>query len=221
MSIAAISPIDSNDYLSQAGPGRSFSKYLKGQVVFAQGDPADAVFYIRTGKICVTVTSGDGRQAVVAILSARDFFGEGCLADQLQRTATAAVLADSVILRLEKANMTRALRDEPAFSWLFTSYLLTRNLQYEEDLIDQLLNSSEKRLARRLLILANVAEDAGADPVINKISQELLAEMIGTTRSRVNFFMNKFRRMGFIDYNDDSNDGLHIHNSLRSIVRYE
>jgi CRP-like cAMP-binding protein len=221
MSIGAISPFDPKSFLSQTGPGRSISKHLKDQVVFAQGDPADAVFYIWKGKIKVAVLSGDGRQAVVAILSAGDFLGEGCLAGRPWRTASAAVLADSVIIRLEKATMIRAMREEPAFCWFFMPYLLTRNMRFEEDLIDHLLNSSEKRLARRLLLLANFTEETAAEPVIDKISQELLAAMIGTTRSRVNFFMNKFRRLGLIDYKTDSTDRLHVHSSLLNEVLHD
>ena len=165
--------------------------------------------------------SEEGRQAVVAVLGAGDFFGEGCLAGQLWRTATAHALMDSMIVRLGRAAMIRALHDKPAFSCQFMSHLMARNIRIEEDLIDQLLNSSEKRLARRLLLLSNFAEKAGPEPVIDKISQELLAQMIGTTRSRVNFFMNKFRRLGFIDYKDDRDDGIHIHNSLRNVVLHE
>jgi CRP/FNR family transcriptional regulator, cyclic AMP receptor protein len=218
MGIGAISPFDPRSFLSQAGPGRFISEYRKGQVVFVQGDLADAVFYIRIGKINVTVLSACGKQAVIAILGAGDFFGEGCLAGQLQRTTTAGALTECVIARLEKAMITRALHDEPALSRLFMSHLLARNMRVEEDLIDQLLNSSEKRLARLLLLMANFTEKTGPELVIDKISQEMLAEMIGTTRSRVNFFMNKFRRLGFIDYNSDSNNGLHIHQILLSAV---
>jgi CRP-like cAMP-binding protein len=218
MGIATISPFDPKSFLSQAGPGRSVSKYLRGQVVFAQGDSSDAVFYIWKGKIKLTVLSIGGKQAVVAILGVGDFFGEGCLAGQLRCTATAVALANSMIVRLEKATMTRALQDEPAFSSLFMSHLLARNERIEEDLVDQLLNSSEKRLARRLLLLASFAEEVGPEPVVDKISQELLAAMIGTTRSRVSFFMNKFRRLGFIDYTAGGDDGLHVHTSLLNVV---
>jgi CRP-like cAMP-binding protein len=183
-----------------------------------QGDPADAVFYIWAGKVIITVVSGGGNRAAVAILTSGDFFGEGCLADQPRRTATARTLSVSTIVRIEKATMTRALQDEPAFSRLFMSHLLARSTETEGDLIDQLLNTSEKRLARRLLLLANSAEPVVPEPVIDKISQELLAELIGTTRSRVSFFMNKFRRQGFIDYRGNGNAGLRVRRSLSRVV---
>jgi CRP-like cAMP-binding protein len=158
--------------------------------------------------------SGEGKRAAVAILTSGNFFGEGCLAGQPRRTATARTLTASRIVRIEKASMTRALHDEPAFSRMFMSHLLARSSQIEEDLIDQLFNTSEKRLARRLLLLANCAEAAGPEPIIDSISQELLAALIGTTRSRVSFFMNKFRRLGFIDYNGNGNAGLRVRRSL-------
>jgi CRP/FNR family transcriptional regulator, cyclic AMP receptor protein len=218
MGIVATSQFDARTFLIQAGPGTSVSSYAKGQTVFAQGDPADAVFYLWKGKISITALSENGKRAAVAMLKSGDFFGEGCLAGQLLRTATVRTLMDSRILRIDKAAMIRAIRDEPAFSWVFMSHLLVKSIRTEEDLIDQLLNSSEKRLARRLVLLADSAEAAGQEPVIDKISQELLAAMVGTTRSRVSFFMNKFRRLGFIDYNGNDNLGLRVRRSLRNVV---
>ena len=188
-------------FLAKVGKGRTIAEYSKNQMVFSQGDPADAIFYIQKGKVKLTVVSNDGKEAVIAILGAGDFLGEGCLAGQPLRMATATAMSDCSIVRLEKAAMIRVLHDEPAFSEMFVSYLLSRNMRIEEDLVDQLFNSSEKRLARVLLLLANFGKEGKPEPVIAKISQETLAEMIGTTRSRVSFFMNKFRKMGFIEYN--------------------
>ena len=186
-------------------------------MVFSQGDPADAIFYIQKGKVKLTVVSNAGKEAVIAILGAGDFLGEGCLAGQPVRLATATAMSDCSIVRLEKAATIRVLHDEPAFSEMFLSYLLSRNMRIEEDLVDQLFNSSEKRLARVLLLLANFGKEGKPEPVIAKISQETLAEMIGTTRSRVSFFMNKFRKMGFIEYNGE----LHVHSSLLNIVLHD
>jgi CRP/FNR family cyclic AMP-dependent transcriptional regulator len=221
MGTVAASQFESRSFLAQTGPGRSISSYPKDQAVFAQGDPADAVFYIWEGKISIIVLSGDGKRAAVPILTSGDFFGEGCLAGQQRRTATAGTLTASRIVRIEKAAMTRALHDEPGLSRMFMSHLLARSARTEEDLIDQLLNSSEKRLARCLLLLANSAEATGSEPVIDKISQELLAAMIGTTRSRVNFFMNRFRRLGFIDYNTAGNRSLRVRRSLSQVVTHD
>ena len=188
-------------FLAKVGEGRSIGKYRKDQIVFSQGDPADAVFYIQKGKVKITVVSEQGKEAVVAILGANEFFGEGCLAGQVQRIATVATMTDSVIVRLEKAAIVRVIHQEPAFSEMFIAHLLGRTIRVEADLVDQLFNSSEKRLARLLLLLANFGKEGKPEPIIAKISQETLAEMIGTTRSRVSFFMNKFRKLGFIDYN--------------------
>jgi CRP-like cAMP-binding protein len=185
--------------------------------VFAQGDPADAVFYIQKGKVKVTVISEQGKEAVVAILAADEFFGEGCLAGQAQRIATAAAMTESVIVRLEKAAIVRVIHQEPAFSEMFIAHLLGRTIRVEADLVDQLFNSSEKRLARVLLLLANFGKESKPEPVIAKISQETLAEMIGTTRSRVSFFMNKFRKLGFIHYNG----GIEVHSSLLNAVLHD
>jgi CRP/FNR family cyclic AMP-dependent transcriptional regulator len=184
---------DAKSFLARVGDGRSISKYRKSQIVFSQGDPGDAVFYIQKGKAKLTVVSEQGKEAVIAILGADEFFGEGCLAGQAQRIATVTAMSDSVIARLEKAAIIRVIHEEPAFSELFIAHLLGRSIRVEADLVDQLFNSSEKRLARLLLLLANFGKEGTPEPVIAKISQETLAEMIGTTRSRVSFFMYKFR----------------------------
>jgi CRP/FNR family transcriptional regulator, cyclic AMP receptor protein len=204
-------------FLASLGEGRSITTPSEGQVIFSQGDPADALFYIHKGKIKVTTLSTHGKEAVVAILGAGDFFGEGCLAGQPLRISTAAAMTDSSVARLQKAAVIRVLHDEPAFSELFIAYLLARNIRMEADLIDQLFNSSEKRLARLLLLLANFGKDGKPQPVVAKISQETLAEMIGTTRSRVSSFMNKFRRLGVIEYNGH----LEVHSSLLSVVLHD
>jgi CRP/FNR family transcriptional regulator, cyclic AMP receptor protein len=197
--------------------GRTVSKYRKNQTVFSQGDSADAIFYIQQGKVKVTVVSEQGKEAVVAIHGKGDFLGEGCLNGQPRRLTTVAAMTESVIMRLDKAAMVRVLHEEPKFSEMFISYLLARNARVEADLVDQLFNSSEKRLARLLLLMANFGKERRPEPVIAKISQETLAEMVGTTRSRVSAFMNKFRKLGFIDYNGD----LKVHNSLLSVVLHD
>ena len=204
-------------FLAKVGEGRSIGKYRKDQIVFSQGDPADAVFYIQRGKVKVTVVSEQGKEAVVAILGTNEFFGEGCLAGQAQRIATVATMTDSVIVRLEKAAIVRVIHQEPAFSEMFIAHLLGRTIRVEADLVDQLFNSSEKRLARLLLLLANFGKEGKPEPIIAKISQETLADMIGTTRSRVSFFMNKFRKLGFIDYNG----GIEVHSSLLNVVLHD
>ena len=191
-------------FLHTVNGGRTLATYRKDQKVFSQGDPADSVFYIQEGKVKVCVISEQGKEAVVALHGKGDFFGEGCLTGQPLRLATVAALTDCVIMRLDKAGIVRVLREEPKFSEMFMAYLLTRNARVEEDLVDQLFNSSEKRLARALLLMANFGKEGRPETVITKISQETLAEMIGTTRSRVSTFMNKFRKLGFIEYNGDS-----------------
>ena len=191
--------------------------YLEDQAVFAQGDLADAVFYVQRGKVKLSVVSKGGKEAVIAILGAGDFVGEGCLAAQPVRIASASAMSPSSLMRIEKSAMVRALHDEPAFAEFFLAYVLTRTIRVEEDLVDQLFNSSEKRLARILLLLANFGKDGLPEPVIAKISQETLAEMVGTTRSRVNFFMNKFWKLGFIDYNG----GLEVHSSLLNVILHD
>jgi CRP-like cAMP-binding protein len=205
---------DPKSFLAKVGEGRSIGEYHKDQIVFSQGDPADAVFYIQSGKVKVTVVSEQGKEAVVAMLGTNDFFGEGCLAGQAQRIATVATMTDSVIVRLEKAAIVRVIHQQPAFSGMFIAHLLARAIRVEADLVDQLFNSSEKRLARLLLLLANFGKDEKPEPILAKISQETLADMIGTTRSRVSFFMNKFRKLGLIDYNGS----IEIHSSLLNVV---
>jgi CRP/FNR family transcriptional regulator, cyclic AMP receptor protein len=208
---------DSKTFLTKVGSGKTILKLRKKQIIFSQGDAADAVFYIQQGKVKLTVVSPKGKEAVVGILGHADFFGEGCLAAQLVRMATATSMEDGVIVRIEKSAMVRVLRDEPVFSELFMSYLLSRNIRIEEDLVDQLFNSSEKRLARILLLLAHFGKDSKAETIIPKISQETLAEMVGTTRSRISSFMTKFRKLGFIEYNG----GLQIHSSLLNILLHD
>jgi CRP/FNR family cyclic AMP-dependent transcriptional regulator len=208
---------DPKDFLAHIGDGRTILKYRQNQTVVAQGDPADAVFYIINGKVKVTILSKAGKEAVLAILDADDFFGEGCLNGHSRRVATVTTMTDCAIMRIEKATMVRTLHDQPNLSELFITYLLHRNFRIEEDLVDQLFNSSEKRLARILLLLANFGKENKPEHVVAPLSQETLAEMVGTTRSRVNFFMNKFRRLGFIDYNG----GLEVHASLLNMVLHD
>jgi CRP/FNR family cyclic AMP-dependent transcriptional regulator len=202
-------------FLTIAGNGKTITNYLKDQVLFAQGDPSDAVFYIQEGRVKITVISEHGKEAVVALLGHDAFFGEGCLAGQPRRMATATAMTECEVMRLEKAAIVGVLHKEPAFSEMFVAHLLARTIRVEEDLVDQLFNSSEKRLARALLLLANFGKEGRPEPVIAKVSQETLADMIGTTRSRVSFFMNKFRRLGFISYNGTM---LEVHSSLLSMV---
>jgi CRP/FNR family cyclic AMP-dependent transcriptional regulator len=208
---------DPKAFLTKVGSGKTLLQTDKGQIIFSQGDAADAVFYILEGKVKLTVLSAKGKEAVVAILERGSFFGEGCLAGQHLRMGTATSLEVSRLDRIEKPAMIRVLHDEPAFAQLFLSYILSRNVRIEEDLVDHLFNSSEKRLARALLLLAHFGKEGKPEPVIAKISQEVLAEMIGTTRSRVSFFMNKFRKLGFIDYNGE----LQVHSSLLNIVLHD
>jgi CRP/FNR family cyclic AMP-dependent transcriptional regulator len=192
--------------------------FQKKHTIFAQGDAADAVFYIQTGKVKLTVVSNIGKEATIGILSDRDFFGEGCLAGQPLRMAAASAITDCDLLRIEKKAMMAVLHREHALSDMFVAYLLTRNIRYEEDLADQLFNSSEKRLARILLLLAHFGKEGVPQTVIPKISQETLAEMIGTTRSRVSFFMNRFRKLGFVDYGEG---GMQVHSSLLNVVLHD
>jgi CRP/FNR family cyclic AMP-dependent transcriptional regulator len=204
-------------FLSVVGAGRTVSKYRKNQRLFSQGDSADSVFYVQKGRIKLTVVSERGKEAVVAMLGKDEFCGEGCLSGQPMRMATATAMIESEVMRIEKAALTRVLHEEPAFSELFVAHLLARTIRVEEDLVDQLFNSSEKRLARALLLLANFGKEGRPEPIITKVSQETLAEMIGTTRARVSFFMNKFRKLGFISYNGK----LEVHSSLLSVVLYD
>src|SRR5579864_4105849 len=204
---------DPKTFLAKVGDGKTISEHQKNYIVFSQGDVADAVFYIQKGEGKLTVISEQGKEAVVGILRSGHFFGEGCLNGHPLRVTTATAIAECLITRIAK----EAMHDEPEFSELYMAYLLTRNSRIEEDLIDQLFNSSEKRLARVLLLLANFGKDGRPEPIVGKFSQETLAEMIGTTRSRVSFFMNKFRKLGYIEYNGK----LEIHNSLLNVVLYD
>jgi CRP-like cAMP-binding protein len=210
-------PFDPKVLLAKVDAGRTKLSCEANQIVFAQGDPADSVFYIQKGKVKVTVVSEHGKEAVIAILESGEFCGEGCLAGQLRRMATASALTECVVMRLDKAAVIRLLQDDPGFSEKFMSHLLARTIRVEADLIDQLFNSSEKRLARILLLLANFGKEGRPEPILAKISQETLAEMIGTTRSRVSFFMNKFRKLGFIEYNGH----LQIHSSLLNVILHD
>jgi CRP/FNR family cyclic AMP-dependent transcriptional regulator len=210
-------PFDPKEFLAKAGEGKTISKYRKEQIVFSQGQVADAVFYIQEGKVKLTVVSEQGKEAVIAILGPSHFFGEGCLNGHPLRIATTRAMDACVITRLEKATMIATIHNQPEFSELFMSYLLTRSSRIEEDLIDQLFNSSEKRLARLLLLLANFGKEGRPEPIVGKYSQETLAEMIGTTRSRVSFFMNKFRKLGFVEYNGK----IEVHNSLLNVVLHD
>ena len=217
MSRKRTTPFNPQTFLAKVGRGGTSLTSSKKQILFSQGDAAEAVFYIRRGKVKLTVVSQQGKEAIVAILEQDSFFGESCLAGQTVRTSTATALEDSSIVRIDKDTMIRVLHEEPTFAELFMAYLLAHSIRIQEDLVDQLFNSSEKRLARILLLLAHFGKEGKPEPVIAKVSQEMLAEMIGTTRSRVSFFMNKFRKLGFIDYNG----GLHVHSSLLNIVLHD
>jgi CRP/FNR family transcriptional regulator, cyclic AMP receptor protein len=208
---------DVKDYLARTDGRRTIATYQEKQTVYSQGDPADSVFYIQKGKVKVTVLSEQGKEAVVAIYGPDEFCGEGCLIGQALRLASAAAMTECEIMRLEKSAMYEVLHEEPAFSEFFIAHLLTRTSRVEEALVDQLFNSSEKRLARALLLLANFGNDSRPEWIIAKVSQATLAEMIGTTRSRVNFFMNKFRKLGFIEYNGH----MKIRSSLLNVVLHD
>jgi CRP/FNR family cyclic AMP-dependent transcriptional regulator len=208
---------DPNTFLATIGEGRKIVPVLKKQMIYTQGDRADAVFYVQKGKVRLTVVSQAGKEATIGIVSEGNFFGEGALAGQLLRMGSAAAMTDCNLLRVEKKVMMGVLHREHAFSDMFVAYLLARNIRYEEDLVDQLFNSSEKRLARILLLLAHFGKETIPDAVVPQISQETLAEMIGTTRSRVSFFMNRFRKLGFIQYNG----GLKVHSSLLNVVLHD
>jgi CRP/FNR family transcriptional regulator, cyclic AMP receptor protein len=211
-------PFDPRFFLSKITAGKTSQEYQDQESVYSQGDAADAVFYIQNGKVKLTVVSKHGKEAVVAILPEASFFGEGCLAGQPLRMSTACSLEKSTIARIDKPVMLDLLHHEPEFSELFLAYTLSRNIRMEADLVDHLFNSSEKRLARLLLLLAHYGHESKPMPMIAKLSQETLAEMVGTTRSRVSFFMNRFRELGFIEYNDS---GLHVHSSLVSVVLHD
>jgi len=212
---------DPKRFLATIGDGRKILAVPKKQSIFTQGDVADAVFYIQKGKVKLTVVSKTGREATIGILSDGNFFGEGALAGQVLRMGSAAAMTDCDLLRVDKKSMIEALHREHAFSDMFVAYLLARNIRYEEDLVDQLFNSSEKRLARVLLLLAHFGKEGVPHGVVPKMSQETLAEMVGTTRSRVSFFMNRFRKLGFIDYSGGLEGGLQVHSSLLNIVLHD
>jgi len=205
------------EFLATVNGGRTVTTYRKNQKIFSQGDPADAVFYIQEGKVKVVVISSAGKEAVVALHGKGDFFGEGCLTAQPVRLGTVVALTECVIMRIDKKSIIEVLRGEPKFSEAFMAHLLARTARVEEDLVDQLFNSSEKRLARVLLLMANFGKEGKPEPVITKISQETLAEIVGTTRSRVSTFMNRFRDLGFINYNGV----LEVHNSLLNVVLHD
>lgn len=208
---------DFKSFVAGNGDGRAIVEVRESTALFSQGDRADRVFYILKGKVKLTVVSAQGKEAVVAVLGPDAFVGESCLAGQRLRMATATAITDGTVVRIRKEAMVRLLHEQPAFAELFTAYLLSRNIRVEEDLVDQLFNSSEKRLARILLLLAHVGKQKESELVVPKISQELLADMIGTTRARVSFFMNKFRKLGLIEYNG----GLRVHSSLLNIVLHD
>ena len=212
---------DPNTFLATIGEGRKNLAVSKKQGIFSQGDAADAVFYIQKGRVKLTVVSKIGREATIGILGEGNFFGEGALAGQALRMGSASAMTDCEIQRIEKKAMVAALHREHAFSDMFVAYLLARNIRYEEDLVDQLFNSSEKRLARVLLLLAHFGKEGVPEPVVPKISQETLAEMVGTTRSRVSFFMNRFRKLGFIHYAGGLEGGLQVHSSLLNVVLHD
>jgi CRP/FNR family transcriptional regulator, cyclic AMP receptor protein len=207
---------DAKAFLSNISAGRRIEVFPKKETIFAQGDSADSVFYIQKGKVRLTVVAANGKEATIGILGEEQFFGEGCLAGQPLRLCSATTVTDSSVMKIDKSSMVAVLHRERAFSDIFVSYLLARNVRYEEDLIDQLFNSSEKRLARLLLLLAHFGKEGKQETVIPKMSQETLAEMIGTTRSRVSLFMNRFRKLGFINY--QKGDDLQVHSSLLNIV---
>ena len=208
---------NSQSFLARPGPGKTVLKCPKKYTIFSQGEKANAVFYVQAGKVKLTVLSDQGKEAVVAILDAGDFFGEQCLTGQLVRTATATALEDATILRIAQDTMVRTLREEPSFNELFLKYVLSHSLRVEEDLVDQLFNSSEKRLARVLLLLANFGKKGKPQTTLAPVSQDMLADMIGTTRPRVNFFMNKFKKLGFVEYNGT----LRVNSSLLNIVLHD
>jgi CRP-like cAMP-binding protein len=215
--IKRISSFNPKALLTKVGEGKSVVVFRRNQVIFSQGDRADAVYYVQKGRVKLSVVSEQGKEAVLGFVNADWFFGEGCLAGQPVRMSTVTAVDDTTVLRIRKKAMVRLLHADPKFAERFTAYLLSRNIRFEEDLVDQLFNSSEKRLARVLLLLAHFGKDGKQEPVVPKISQEILAGMIGTTRSRVSHFMNKFRSLGFIDYNG----GLLVHSSLINIVLHD
>jgi len=217
MAAKKASPFSTASFFARPGKGRTVTKYRKSQIVFSQGAPGDAVYYLQKGKLKVTVVSNRGKEAVAAILEPDEFFGEACMAGQANRLVTVSAMTDAVVVRIEKPEMIRLVQDQPVFSQMFMTHILNRTIRVEADLIDQLFNSSERRLARLLLLLAHYGKEGKLEPIIADISQETLAEMIGTTRSRVSFFMNRFRKLGFISYNGH----IEVHNSLLNLVLHE
>jgi CRP/FNR family cyclic AMP-dependent transcriptional regulator len=217
MAATRTAPFNLKTFLAQVGDSRTTLQCQKHQILFAQGDTADAVFYVQAGLVKLSVVSLQGKEAVVAMLERGNFFGEGCLAGQLVHMATATSLENATLVRIDKQAMVDTLHNEPTFSELFLAYLLARSIRIQEDLVDQLFNSSEKRLARILLLLAHFGKEGKPEAIIPKVSQETLAEMVGTTRSRVSSFMNKFRELGFLDYNG----GIHVHSSLLNVVLHD
>jgi CRP/FNR family transcriptional regulator, cyclic AMP receptor protein len=214
-----LSTFNPTAFLSSVGGGRKIRAFSRKEAIFVQGDSSDAVFYIQKGKVGLTVVSKSGKEATIGILNEGDFFGEGCLRGQQLRFCSATAMTDCSVMQIDKKSMMEVLHREHAFSDMFVAYLLTRNIRYEEDLVDQLFNSSEKRLARMLLLLAHFGKEGKPESVVPKMSQEALAEMIGTTRSRVSFFMNRFRKLGFIDYH--AGDELQVHSSLLNVVLHD
>jgi CRP/FNR family transcriptional regulator, cyclic AMP receptor protein len=212
---------DPAKFLAIIGSGRTIVTFEKGQTIFTQGDPIDDVFYVQKGKVKLTVVSEKGKEATIAILGVGDFFGEGCLAGQTVRMGSASAMTECTVMQIEKKAMMEALHQEHSFSDMFVAHLLVRNIRYQEDLVDQLFNSSEKRLARVLLLLAHFGKDGIPETVVPKVSQETLAEMVGTTRSRVSFFMNRFRKLGFIQYDSGASGGLQVHSSLLNVVLHD
>jgi CRP/FNR family cyclic AMP-dependent transcriptional regulator len=213
--------LDPQTILAKLNGGKSESKYQRDQIVYSQGDPAEFVFYIETGRVKVTVASEEGKEAVVAILQPGNFFGEECLTGHKLRMATVTALSECVLIRMPKKSIIRALHNDPEFSEMFTTYLMERNIRVQADLVDQLLNSTEKRLARLLLILANYGKEDRPDPIVPKINQVTLAEMIGTSRSHVNFFMNKFRKLGFVEYDGDAKGEIRVNRSLLNMLLHD
>jgi CRP-like cAMP-binding protein len=213
-------PVDWAALLAGINGGKSILEYTADRIIFRQGEPADALFYLRKGQVKLAVTSLQGKEAIVAILGAGEFFGEGCLAGQALHVSTAVAVTDCTLARIEKARMARMLHEQHDISELFVTHLLSRNIRYEEDLVDQLFNSSEKRLARILLLLAHFGKDGRSEDVLPRINQENLAQMVGTTRSRVSHFMNKFKKLGFVDY-DGANGGMTVHSGLLSVLLHD
>jgi CRP/FNR family cyclic AMP-dependent transcriptional regulator len=214
-----LSKFNTKTFLSTSDGGRKIEAFHRKRTIFAQGDPSDAVFYIREGKVRLIVVSKNGKEATLGILNKGDFFGEGCLAGQTLRLSSATAMTDCSVMKIDKKYMMEVLHQEHALSDMFVAYLLTRNIRHEEDLVDQLFNSSEKRLARMLILLAHFGKDGKPESVIPKMSQEMLAEMVGTTRSRVSLFMNRFRKSGFIHYH--AGDRLQVHSSLLNVVLHD